>query len=93
MVNIVSLQRIWGWGKPAGNVKKGSGDHPKTGLDFKTSPHVYQLAVDKMGVERGEIAFISSNFWDAAGAKAIGLGFTPDATVSSLSDLAKVLPR
>ena len=54
---------------------------------------MYQLAVDKMGVERGEIAFISSNFWDAAGAKAIGLGFTPDATVSSLSDLAKVLPR
>ncbi|MBI4458734.1 MAG: haloacid dehalogenase type II [Acidobacteria bacterium] len=75
---------------------------------FKTSPRVYQLAVDKIGVERGEIAFISSNFWDASGAKAFGfwtcwinrsnapaekLGFTPDATVSSLSDLAKVLPR
>ena len=75
---------------------------------FKTSPRVYQLAPDKIGVERGEIAFISSNFWDAAGAKAFGfwtcwvnrsnapaeeLGFTPDATVSSLSDLVKVLPR
>jgi 2-haloacid dehalogenase len=33
---------------------------------------VYQLAVDKLSVQPGEIIFQSSNAWDAAGASAFG---------------------
>jgi 2-haloacid dehalogenase len=39
---------------------------------YKPSPRVYQLAVDRLGLSPAEIAFISSNGWDAAGAKAFG---------------------
>ena len=75
---------------------------------FKTDPRVYQLAVDKLGVAKSEIAFVSSNYWDAAGAKAFGfwtcwvnrtgappeeLGVKPDAMVKSLAELKDVLPR
>lgn len=73
---------------------------------YKPSPRVYQLAVQKIGVEARSIAFISSNSFDIMGAKAIGfwtcwlnrlanpleeIGFTPDQTLESLTDLAKVL--
>jgi 2-haloacid dehalogenase len=75
---------------------------------YKPSPCVYQLAARKIGVEPGAIGFVSSNFWDAAGAKAFGfftcwvnrsnaqteeLGFDPDATSCSLADLAQMLTR
>jgi 2-haloacid dehalogenase len=39
---------------------------------YKPSPRVYQLAVDRLGVPPAAIAFVSSNGWDAAGAKAFG---------------------
>ncbi len=39
---------------------------------FKPDPATYQLAVDRLGVERSAICFISSNGWDAAGAAAFG---------------------
>ncbi|MEE8176398.1 MAG: haloacid dehalogenase type II [Acidobacteriota bacterium] len=79
-------------------------DEAKT---FKPNPRVYQLAVEKLGVEKGEIAFISSNAWDIIGATAFGfwtcwvnrsgatmdeLGFRPNATVNSLTDVVNVLP-
>jgi len=39
---------------------------------YKPSPRVYQLAVDRLGLAPAQIAFVSSNGWDAAGAKAFG---------------------
>jgi 2-haloacid dehalogenase len=39
---------------------------------YKPSPRVYQLAVDRLGLAPAEIGFVSSNGWDAAGAKAFG---------------------
>jgi 2-haloacid dehalogenase len=40
---------------------------------YKPHPRVYQLAVDRLGVPAGEIAFLSSNGWDAHGAAAFGM--------------------
>ncbi len=40
---------------------------------YKPHPKVYQLAVDRLGLERGSIAFQSSNAWDAWAASAFGL--------------------
>lgn len=69
---------------------------------FKPDPRVYQLAVDRIGVPVGSIGFVSSNCWDALGAKSFGLrvfwvnrgglpvdglGFVPDHTVTSLAEL------
>jgi 2-haloacid dehalogenase len=39
---------------------------------FKPSPAVYALATARFGLEPGEIAFISSNAWDAFGALHFG---------------------
>ncbi|MDQ2916655.1 MAG: haloacid dehalogenase type II [Pseudomonadota bacterium] len=39
---------------------------------YKPAPRVYQLVVDQLRLPPGEIAFISANGWDAAGAKAFG---------------------
>jgi len=39
---------------------------------YKPSPRVYQLAVDRLGVPPAAIGFVSSNGWDAGGAKAFG---------------------
>lgn len=39
---------------------------------FKPHPRVYQLAVERLGVVRREICFISSNGWDVAGAACFG---------------------
>ena len=39
---------------------------------FKPDPRVYQLAVDRLGVQPGAICFMSSNAWDAVGAAAFG---------------------
>ena len=40
---------------------------------YKTHPKVYQLAVDRLGVEAAAIAFQSSNAWDAWAASAFGM--------------------
>ncbi|HQT89647.1 MAG TPA: haloacid dehalogenase type II [Acidiphilium sp.] len=39
---------------------------------FKPAPEVYQLAVDRLGVAREAICFVSSNGWDAYGAAVFG---------------------
>ena len=39
---------------------------------YKPDPRVYQLAVDQLDLQPREIAFQSSNAWDAAGAGAFG---------------------
>jgi 2-haloacid dehalogenase len=73
---------------------------------FKPVPEVYQLAVDRLAVSKDNIGFVSSNCWDALGAKSFGftvywinragapvdrLGFQPDALLGSLGDLPEVL--
>ncbi|MEO6928424.1 MAG: haloacid dehalogenase type II [Casimicrobiaceae bacterium] len=40
---------------------------------YKPHPAVYQLAVDRLGMPAGEIAFCSSNGWDAWAASAFGM--------------------
>lgn len=69
---------------------------------YKPAPSVYQLAVDRLGVAASAIGFVSSNCWDAIGAKSFGfrtfwvnraglpvdaLGVTPDHEVRSLADI------
>ena len=39
---------------------------------YKPSPRVYRLAVDRLQLAPADIGFVSSNGWDAAGAKAFG---------------------
>ena len=39
---------------------------------YKPDARVYQLAVDRLGVARDEICFLSSNCWDAKGAAHFG---------------------
>src|SRR5271169_1651926 len=71
---------------------------------YKSSPRVYGLVSQHLG--DSAIAFVSSNFWDIAGAKSFGLwtcwvnrwnlpedelGITPDATVDDLDGLIPVL--
>jgi 2-haloacid dehalogenase len=73
---------------------------------FKPAPEVYALAVKRLGVEAARIGFVSSNCWDALGAKAFGfrvfwinrggapvdrLGPKPDAILKTLGDLPEVL--
>ncbi len=71
---------------------------------FKPSPRVYQLAPERLRVRPAELGFVSSNYWDVAGAASTGLetfwiqrraaeppeelGFTADHTVSTITDLA-----
>ena len=69
---------------------------------FKPAPQVYELAARKLAVEKSRIAFVSSNCWDALGAKSFGfsvywinrakapvdrLGFKPDAILNSLDEV------
>ena len=69
---------------------------------FKPAPQVYQLAVERFGVPKERIGFVTSNFWDAAGAKSFGftvywinrggvpaerLGFQPDRVLKTLAGL------
>ena len=39
---------------------------------YKPSPKVYRLAVERLQLDPAEIAFVSANGWDAAGAAAFG---------------------
>jgi 2-haloacid dehalogenase len=74
---------------------------------FKPASAVYRLAEDQLGVPRTMMGFVSSNGWDAAGAKTFGfqvfwinrgktpverLGVRPDETLSSLAELVDVIP-
>ena len=69
---------------------------------YKPAPEVYQLAVDRLGVAKEAVAFVSSNCWDALGAKAFGftvfwidrakapvdrLGLRPDRIVGGLDEV------
>jgi len=69
---------------------------------YKPSPRVYALGPETLNVPAEEILFISSNSWDAAGAKAFGYqvcwcnrskapmdfwGFAPDFVVSGLDQI------
>jgi 2-haloacid dehalogenase len=73
---------------------------------FKPAPQVYALAEESLGVPRSVMGFVSSNGWDAAGAKAFGfqafwvnrgkmpverLGVRPDETVSDLAGLLELV--
>ena len=75
---------------------------------YKPAPQVYELAVRRLGVPKEAIGFVSSNCWDALGAKSFGftvywinrsnapvdaLGFMPDAQVKSLAELADEVLR
>jgi len=72
---------------------------------YKPSPRVYQLGPDTLRLQAGEILFVSSNAWDATGAKAFGysvcwcnrsgrpmerLGFPPDLVVSGLDQITEL---
>jgi 2-haloacid dehalogenase len=74
---------------------------------YKPSPKVYQLGPQTLGFQSHEILFVSSNAWDAAGAKAFGysvcwcnrsgrpmdrLGFAPDLVVTSLDQIVPGRP-
>jgi 2-haloacid dehalogenase len=69
---------------------------------YKPSPRAYALGPEILNLPAAEILFVSSNGWDAAGAKAFGytvcwcnrngtamehLGFTPDFTVGGLDQI------
>lgn len=73
---------------------------------FKPDPRVYALAVDRLGVPTASIGFVSSNCWDAIGAKAFGfrvfwcnragapldeLGLAPDHEMRSLTELPSLV--
>ena len=73
---------------------------------FKPSPRVYQLAVDRLQLPAARIGFVSSNCWDAIGAKAFGFttfwinrlrapvdrhGPAPDRIITTLADLPPLL--
>jgi 2-haloacid dehalogenase len=40
---------------------------------YKPDPRVYALACERFGVDPGQVVFLSSNAWDAAGAAAFGM--------------------
>jgi 2-haloacid dehalogenase len=73
---------------------------------YKPRPEVYQHAVDRLGVAKESIGFVSSNYWDIAGATSFGfrsywlnrgagtgdeLGFTPSAVLANLAELPRAL--
>jgi 2-haloacid dehalogenase len=75
---------------------------------FKPHPSVYQLAVDTLGVAAAEIAFQSSNAWDAHAASAFGMRVVwcnrygqrrerlpgaPDREIRTLTELPALLTR
>lgn len=75
---------------------------------YKPAPAVYRLAVEKLRLPKAAIGFVSSNCWDACGAKSFGfrvfwinrtgapvdeLGAAPDHTIRSLDELPALLRR
>jgi 2-haloacid dehalogenase len=74
---------------------------------YKPSPRVYQLGTQALDLPAQEILFVSSNAWDAAGAKAFGysvcwcnrlgramdeLELAPDMIVERLDQIREALP-
>ena len=73
---------------------------------FKPHPSVYAYAAERLQAPAGAIGFVSSNFWDVAGAASFGfrafwinragatpdaLGYQPAAVLTKLSDLPDLL--
>jgi 2-haloacid dehalogenase len=73
---------------------------------YKPSPRVYALGPTALNIPAAGILFVSSNAWDAAGAKAFGyqvcwcnrsgapaddLGFAPDFTLNRLDHLPNLI--
>jgi 2-haloacid dehalogenase len=73
---------------------------------FKPSPRVYQLALDRLRLPASRIGFVSSNCWDAIGAKVFGFttfrinrtgapvdrhGPAPDRIIATLAELPPLL--
>lgn len=73
---------------------------------YKPTPDVYQLAVKRLGVPKNKIGFVSSNCWDACGAKSFGfhtfwinrtdapvdrLGAAPDCIIRDLAALPRLV--
>lgn len=73
---------------------------------FKPVPDVYGIVEEALGVPRALVGFVSSNGWDAAGAKSFGfrafwvnrggapverLGVRPDAIVKSLAEISALV--
>ncbi|MFY9781477.1 MAG: haloacid dehalogenase type II [Candidatus Baltobacteraceae bacterium] len=69
---------------------------------FKPHPHVYRSAVERLGLPRERIGFVSSNGWDATGAAEFGfrvvwcnraglpaetMGTRPERTIANLTEL------
>ncbi|HYS57586.1 MAG TPA: haloacid dehalogenase type II [Burkholderiales bacterium] len=75
---------------------------------YKPAPAVYRLAAQRLRVPKPTIGFVSSNCWDACGAKSFGfrtfwinrtgapvdeLGATPDHVIGSLTELPALIRR
>ncbi|OZI61871.1 haloacid dehalogenase type II [Bordetella genomosp. 11] len=75
---------------------------------FKPHTKVYELAETRLGLHRSDILFVSSNAWDAAGARHFGfpvcwinragnsfdeLGVQPDMTATSMDALPGLVDR
>lgn len=75
---------------------------------YKPSPRVYALAPKKLKLKKNEIGFVSSNFWDICGASSFGLrtfwinragnptdelGYSPEATLTKLTDLEEIVGK
>jgi 2-haloacid dehalogenase len=75
---------------------------------YKPAPQVYALAAQRLGLPPARIGFVSSNCWDAIGAKACGFtsfwinrtgapidrhGPWPDQVLGSLAELGQTLGR
>jgi 2-haloacid dehalogenase len=73
---------------------------------YKPRPEVYQYAVNSLDVPKESLGFVSSNYWDIAGARSFGfrtywlnrnsavpdeLGVTPTASLRSLSELLRLI--
>lgn len=73
---------------------------------YKPAPAVYRLAVEKLRLPKAAIGFVSSNCWDACGAKSFGfrvfwinrtgapadaLGAAPDHAIKTLAELPALI--
>ena len=73
---------------------------------YKPHPRTYQLATDKFDLQRHEIGFVTSNYFDVAGAKAFGfqviwinrngaipdeVGLLPDVALTSIAEIPNLL--
>ena len=45
---------------------------PESGA-FKPDPRPYRMALERIGADPGEVAFVAAHWWDVAGAKRAGM--------------------